>query len=263
MRVLWLLLGLATIVITLLAYVTYIFQRRMKCRPTIDIENYCRLAQTGDVVLISYMGYGNGLKDRLINRLILLLSGDREWSHVAVVVKKGDTPYVFEVCHRDVCVNHVYDVSNSPTKDSGMIELSRYLEVNCHRKHQHVAVRRIRSEHKLQTGDAHAWSLIDQLNRILIYPSSFLMMLFGQMFRSPLDEQSKYLTCSESVGWVLSRMGYQLREFHRGMGLYPMVRDDSSLFGDIVYLVPSSRASESFQQFQQGLETACQQCLVL
>jgi hypothetical protein len=233
-------LGLIITVLLIILMLIVLDHPKIRKRSQVPVEDYLPYAQSGDIILLS--GRGANFFHRYWQSLLRFFSGDREWTHVAPVIKLNNEFYVLEIS-APFLQRLSFDISYSPDNSSGFIRLDRYLQYMM--KHAHLGVRRINKQTcKVQPfptdQDIAEWAVT--LNRHLVYKYDMWDLIKARFRkRKLLDVPNFYFTCVEGVGWLLEKMGYRTSaDVCEGMGLYPFSKSDQECFGPIIYFQPKS-----------------------
>ena len=159
-------LGLIITILLLVLMLIVLDHPKIRKRSQVSVEDYLPHAQSGDIILLS--GRGANFFHRYWQSLLRFFSGDREWTHVAPVIKINDQFYVLEIS-APFLQRMTFDISYSSDNSSGFIRLDRYLQYMM--KHAHLGVRRINKQTCQQPfPDDHqiaAWAI--KLNHHLVY----------------------------------------------------------------------------------------------
>jgi hypothetical protein len=230
--------GLVITIILLLLILILLDHPKIRARSQILPQDYYKSAQSGDILLLS--GRGASFFHRYWQSLLRFFSGDREWTHVAPIIRINNIPYVLEIS-APFLQRFDFDISYSTDNSSGFIRLDRYLDYMM--KYAHMGVRKfhknkcrpVPSDHQIME-----WAV--ELNRKLVYKYDVWDLLKARFRQRKLITITDfYFTCVEGVGWLLEKMGFPCSpDICEGMGLYPFSKTPSDCFGPIVYIKPQS-----------------------
>ena len=219
----------------------------------INMEQASQLVETGDILLISSNNsrreQGSKFR-RIFFNFYRHLLGNREWTHVCIIVKINGEPFVFDVTpyHPEYVF---YDFTTNPKQHAGFVHLKTYINM----LHGYVGIRKLKHPRR---------NLIDFEKKVIdtclhhcnqvTFSCNVIDLLWRHVTRAPLSSLNYKFSCMESVASVFKQLGFDTyNEFHGGLMFPPFVTNQSELFGPVIHVMPGPncypRIYDLFQTF--------------
>jgi hypothetical protein len=191
--------------------------------------------ETGDLLLISSY-YPPMHKEFLFSYIIRAFMGN-EWNHVAIIIKYGDVPYIFDCCPYNEDYVH-YDWTYNPHKESGYVKVDEYI-----RRHPgYIGFRKLK-HNGINVNIDQLSKISEEYNKNMSFSKQMeWRVLKGFFVKKSIPQKHHITTCVEQVAAIYQEgLGIGHDDFFIGMTMKPFITLTSPLFGPIVHIDPGPK----------------------
>lgn len=251
---------LAVVILCCVCYiVVYHCYPTPKIKNLQSVESIIPYLESGDLVLVSTLYDAHDL-DPFFYRLrqnswcslTRFVAGKREWTHVALIVKIDNQPYVYDTCTWDPPYTK-YDFTYNPRKESGFQHLSKYVE----NLNGYVGIRKLKQPHTLRR---HAIPYITHHhNQHMTFDMSLSRMIKSIFVKSHIKTLQYAYACSEGAASIYNDAGITHEKFLVGVRFDPFVEESSPLFEDVIHIKPGPKCNQNILKYFDHYENNMQQ----
>ena len=220
----------------LLMMIFYYYPTLDNVKYDLTIDQAVDYAQDGDLLFISFIRPEQMMK-KFQQNMIRFYTGQQEWTHVALIIKINNEPFVMDTCGFEPDYMIPYHVTENPLNHCGFIHLRSYVDGF----NGYVGIKRPRFQIDVQKYRDLCWhyhrEIVFDLGPMKIFKKliSFLVPPW------PLHKIKYRFSCAEAAASIYEELGIHHPLFKQGVFFEPFLEPHSPLFHQLILRVQPGR----------------------